>query len=183
MRRGRRTVSSTACSSRAQIAANTNNGIGIAGLTTGAKILPVRVLGKCGGTFDDILAGMLWASGVPIAGVPPNTNPAKVINLSLGGFGACDQSMQEAIDDALAQGAVVVAAAGNASLECRGLRARELQRRDHRRRAHAGRDADQLFELRRRASTCPHPAATCRSRTHRVDVQRRYDDAGRPELR
>ncbi len=52
-----------------QIAANTNNGTGIAGLTTGSRILPVRVLGKCGaGTFDDVFAGMLWASGVPIAG-------------------------------------------------------------------------------------------------------------------
>ena len=99
-----------------QIAANTNNSIGISGLTTGARILPVRVLGACGaGTFEDVLAGMLWASGAPIAGIPPNTNPAKVINLSLGGFGACDQSIQDAIDDALAQGAVVVVAAGNES--------------------------------------------------------------------
>jgi len=98
-----------------QIAANTNNGIGIAGLTTGAMILPVRVLGRCGGTFEDVLAGVLWSSGVPLAGVPANPNPAKVINLSLGGLGACDQSIQESIDDALAQGAVVVAAAGNQS--------------------------------------------------------------------
>jgi serine protease len=97
------------------IAANTNNGQGIAGLTTGSKILPVRVLGACGGTFDDILAGVLWASGVHIDGAPANVNPAKVINLSLGGTGPCDQSIQEAIDDALAQGSVVVAAAGNSS--------------------------------------------------------------------
>ena len=99
------------------IAANANNGIGIAGIAANANILPVRVLGTCGGTFEDILAGVLWASGVNIAGVPPNKNPAKIINLSLGGFGPCDQSVQEAIDDALAQGAVVVAAAGNFSLE------------------------------------------------------------------
>jgi len=99
-----------------QIAANTNNGTGIAGLTTGSMILPVRVLGKCGaGTFDDVFAGVLWASGVQIAGVPANPFPAKVINLSLGGFGSCDQSTQESIDDALAQGAVVVASAGNSS--------------------------------------------------------------------
>jgi serine protease len=99
-----------------QIAANTNNGIGIAGITTGAKILPVRALGRCGeGTFDDILEGMLWSTGVQIAGVPPNIHPAKVINLSLGGIGACDQSIQEAVDDAMATGAVVVAAAGNES--------------------------------------------------------------------
>jgi serine protease len=54
---------------------------------------------------------------VNIAGVPANTNPAKIINLSLGGFGPCDQSIQEAVDDAIAHGAVVVVAAGNSSLE------------------------------------------------------------------
>ena len=99
------------------IAANANNGIGIAGIAANANILPVRTLGMCGGTFDDILAGVLWSSGVNIAGVPPNTTPAKVINLSLGGYGPCDQAIQEAIDDAIAHGAVVVVAAGNSSLE------------------------------------------------------------------
>lgn len=99
------------------IAANANNGIGIAGIAANASILPVRVLGTCGGTFEDIFAGVLWASGVNIAGVPPNQNPAKIINLSLGGFGPCDQSIQEAVDDALAHGVVVVAAAGNSSEE------------------------------------------------------------------
>lgn len=97
------------------IAATPNNGIGIAGLDWNAKILPVRALGHCGGTDEDVFEAMLWASGVPIAGVPPNRNPAKVINLSLGGYGACAQSLQEAVDDALANGAVVVVAAGNAT--------------------------------------------------------------------
>ena len=69
------------------IAANTNNGIGIAGVADGVNILPVRVLGVCGGTFEDVLDGMLWASGVAIEGVPANTTPAKIINMSLGGFG------------------------------------------------------------------------------------------------
>ncbi len=100
-----------------QIAANTDNGIGIAGMSEGVAILPVRVLGKCGGTFEDVIAGMLWASGVPIEGVPVNTTPAKVINLSLGGFGSCDQTLQAAIDLALTQGAVVVAAAGNEEMD------------------------------------------------------------------
>jgi serine protease len=95
------------------IAANSNNGVGVAGIAGNVNILPVRVLGACGGTTEDVLEGMLWASGVQIAGVPPNKTPAKVINLSLGGYGACDQAMQEAVDDALAQGAVIVAAAGN----------------------------------------------------------------------
>ena len=96
-----------------QIAANVNNGEGIAGLDPSAKILPVRVLGKCGGTFEDVLEGMLWASGVPIGGVPPNPNPAKVINMSLGGYGTCAAAIQEAVDEALAQGTVIVASAGN----------------------------------------------------------------------
>jgi len=97
------------------IAADTNNGVGISGLDWNAKILPVRTLGKCGGSFDDILDGLLWAAGVPVLGVPPNPNPARVINMSLGGLGSCPQSFQEAVNTALAQGAVVVAAAGNAS--------------------------------------------------------------------
>ena len=100
-----------------QIAANTNNGVGIAGVANGVDILPVRTLGTCGGTFEDVLEGMLWASGVQIAGVPANPTPAKVINMSLGGFGTCDHAIQEAIDDALAQGAVVVVSAGNESTD------------------------------------------------------------------
>ena len=57
-----------------------------------AKILPVRALATCGGTFADIFEGMLWASGVQIAGVPPNPNPARVINMSLGGVGSCSSA-------------------------------------------------------------------------------------------
>ena len=98
-----------------QIAANANNDLGIAGLDWAAKILPVRVLGKCGGTFDDIAAGIAWSAGLPVDGAPANPHPARVINLSLGGFGSCPAAVQEVIDDALAQGTVVVAAAGNES--------------------------------------------------------------------
>ncbi len=96
-----------------QLAANSNNEIGVAGLNGRSSIVPVRALGECGGTDIDVYEGMLWASGFPIDGVPSNPNPAKVINMSLGGEGACAQALQEAIDDALAQGAVVVVAAGN----------------------------------------------------------------------
>ncbi|MEO5701018.1 MAG: S8 family peptidase [Casimicrobiaceae bacterium] len=95
------------------IAATTNNGIGIAGVNANARIVPVRALGQCGGTDEDVFAALLWAAGAPVTGVPPNANPAKVINLSLGGFGACAHSIQEAVNDAIAHGAIVVAAAGN----------------------------------------------------------------------
>ena len=96
-----------------QLGANANDGRGVVGLNWRASILPVRTLGECGGSDVDVFEGMLWASGVPVAGVPANPNPAKVINMSLGGAGACAQAIQEAVDDALAQGAVVVVAAGN----------------------------------------------------------------------
>ena len=101
------------------IAANTNNGAGISGIDLTARVVPVRVLGECGGTDEDVFEGMLWASGVQIAGVAPNRNPAKVINMSLGGEGSCPNAVQDAIDDALAQGSVVVVAAGNESSDAR----------------------------------------------------------------
>jgi serine protease len=97
------------------IAANTNNGAGIAGVDWNARILPVRVLGRCGGTFDDVAAGIIWAAGAPVAGVPLNPNPARVINLSLGGEAVCPQAVQDAVNVALAQGVVVSIAAGNAA--------------------------------------------------------------------
>jgi serine protease len=97
------------------IAANTNNGVGIAGIDWHAMILPVRVLGKCGGTFDDITAGVLWAAGLPVTGVPANPYPARVINMSLGGSTDCPQAMQDAINQALSEGIVVAVAAGNES--------------------------------------------------------------------
>lgn len=95
------------------IGAITNNGQGMAGLAYGARILPIRALGKCGGWASDIAAGMRWAAGLSVPGLPTNANPAKVINLSLGGNGACSSTYQDAINAVTAVGATVVAAAGN----------------------------------------------------------------------
>lgn len=95
------------------IAAKTNNASGIAGIAFNAKIQPIRVLGKCGGYTSDIADGMIWASGGTVAGLPANATPAKVLNLSLGGGGACDTTSQNAINSARSRGAVVVVAAGN----------------------------------------------------------------------
>ncbi|HYD80509.1 MAG TPA: S8 family peptidase [Paucimonas sp.] len=95
------------------IAAVSNNSTGVAGVAFGAKVVPVRVLGKCGGYTSDIADAIIWASGGSVSGVPANANPAKVINLSLGGGGACDTTTQNAINSARSRGAVVVVAAGN----------------------------------------------------------------------
>ncbi|MEO5699340.1 MAG: S8 family serine peptidase [Casimicrobiaceae bacterium] len=90
-----------------------NNGIGVAGINWVARILPVRVLGACGGATADILEGMQWAAGLPVPGVPANPNPARVLNLSLGGPGECDAQLQSMIDQVLATGAFISVSAGN----------------------------------------------------------------------
>ncbi|MER5374733.1 S8 family serine peptidase [Streptomyces sp. NPDC002553] len=95
------------------IAAVTDNGKGIAGIAHGAKISPLRVLGKCGGYDSDIIDAITWASGGTVSGVPANTNVAKVINMSLGGDGACTSATQTAINNAVNRGTTVVVAAGN----------------------------------------------------------------------
>jgi serine protease len=95
------------------IAAATNNGVGVAGVNWQAMILPLRVLGKCGGYTSDTVDAMRWATGLPVLDVPQNPHPARILNLSLGSPGSCDVTWQDAIDDVNARGAVVVVAAGN----------------------------------------------------------------------
>ena len=97
------------------IAAVTNNGTGVAGVAFGAKVQPVRVLGKCGGYTSDIADAIIWASGGTVSGVPANATPARVLNLSLGGSGTCDTTTQNAINSARSRNAVVVVAAGNSN--------------------------------------------------------------------
>ncbi|MGY8564253.1 S8 family serine peptidase [Paracidovorax citrulli] len=104
------------------VAEATNNTIGMAGLAYKAKVLPVRVLGKCGGYLSDIADAITWASGGTVAGVPANPNPAEVINMSLGGGGACDPAYQDAINGAVSRGTTVVVAAGNQASNASGYR-------------------------------------------------------------
>lgn len=95
--------------------ARTNNGIGVAGVNWQLSLQAIRVLGKCGGTIADINDAIRWAAGLTVPGIASNATPAKVINMSLGGGGACTNSpsTQRAIDDAVAAGTTVVVAAGN----------------------------------------------------------------------
>ncbi|MFC8174480.1 MULTISPECIES: S8 family serine peptidase [unclassified Streptomyces] len=104
------------------IGAVTNNTKGIAGIAYGAKIQPVRVLGKCGGSSADIADAITWASGGTVPGVPANANPAKVINLSLGGASStCPSVYQTAINGAVSRGTTVVVAAGNSNANTSGF--------------------------------------------------------------
>jgi serine protease len=101
----------------------TDNGIGIAGINWEVKVQPLRVLGKCGGSTSDIADAIRWAAGLDVPGIPKNTTPAKVINMSLGGPRACtgDQVSQRAINDAVAAGTTVVVAAGNDNKDAAGF--------------------------------------------------------------
>lgn len=101
------------------IGALTDNGSGMASVGRAVRVLPVRVLGKCGGFDSDIIAAMRWAAGLSIddPGVPSNPllNRARVINLSLGGEGACNQAYQDTVNDLTAAGVTIVASAGNSA--------------------------------------------------------------------
>nr|WP_294885686.1 S8 family serine peptidase [uncultured Limnobacter sp.] len=96
-----------------QIAANTHSDSDVAGADWNVKVLPVRVLGKCGGLLSDVLDAMLWSAGLDVPGVPRNPNPADVINLSLGSPTSCSSFEQTVVDRVNAAGTLVVAAAGN----------------------------------------------------------------------
>ncbi|MDZ4762575.1 MAG: S8 family serine peptidase, partial [Alphaproteobacteria bacterium] len=100
----------------------TNNASGVAGGAWDVTLVPVRALGRCGGRLSDINDAIRWAAGkVPARNALGaeiwNANPADVINLSIGLFEPCPASMQAAINDAVAAGAIVVAAAGNARID------------------------------------------------------------------
>jgi serine protease len=99
------------------IVARMNNagppGLHGAGIAPGVGLVPVRVLGRCGGMTSDIVDAMRWAAGIGVPGAPAHAKPAQVVNLSLGGPGSCSAAFRSAVQDVASQGAVVVVAAGN----------------------------------------------------------------------
>lgn len=91
------------------ISADTNDGMGVAGVAWNVKIMPVRVMGSDGyGTLDNITSGINWAVA----------HGANIINLSLGieeTLSEAPQTLKDALQNALNQNVTVVAAAGNNS--------------------------------------------------------------------
>lgn len=85
------------------IAANGNNGIGIAGVAFGVKILPIKALDCQGaGLMSDVASAVIWATD----------HGARIINISLGSS-AAQVTLQDAIRYAVSHNILVVAAAGN----------------------------------------------------------------------
>ncbi|HMN74774.1 MAG TPA: S8 family serine peptidase [Burkholderiaceae bacterium] len=97
------------------VGAATGNGIGMASIGRNVRVLPLRVLGKCGGYDSDIQAAMRWAAGLDVPGVPANPTPAAVISMSLGSDGGCSSSYVSVVGEVTAAGVLVVAAAGNSA--------------------------------------------------------------------
>lgn len=103
----------------AGIIAAAANSVGVRGVAPNVKILPVRVMGVTGGSHSDLIAAIHWASGIEVAGVPSNPNPARVINMSMGTLSTqgCDSGTQSAVRAAWDSGVTSVTAAGNSSFE------------------------------------------------------------------
>ena len=136
-----------------------NNAAGIAGTTWSGWILPVRVLGKCGGYDSDILAGMAWAAGMHVDGVPDNPYPAQILNMSLGAVGDCPRDYQQLIAELAA-----ARRAGRGVGRQRGRTggcARQLRRRGRRRRACATSAPRSASAVWVREITLSAPAGNC----------------------
>ncbi len=108
-----------------QIGATSNNAAGLAAMNWNARILPVRVAGRCGASVADLVDGIRWAAGLDVAGVGRNANPARILVIGFAGFAPCDTAHPDPDVAAAAQlyvdtlaavravGAIVIAAAGN----------------------------------------------------------------------
>lgn len=102
------------CSVAGIIAANIDNGVGIAGFAPNTSILPVRVLGPSGsGSMADVAAGIVYAAD----------EGADIINLSLGSS-VGSQVTKDAVDHAVGKGVTIIASAGNSSGSLPGYPAR-----------------------------------------------------------
>ncbi len=88
---------------------------GMVGVAPSARLLNVRVLGRCGGWMSDVADGIRWTAGLAVSGAGTHAYGPLVMNLSLATDPtvACPAFLQDAIDAATAAGASIVAAAGN----------------------------------------------------------------------
>ncbi|PIE17977.1 MAG: hypothetical protein CSA65_06735 [Proteobacteria bacterium] len=104
------------------IAARSINNKGIAGICWNCKIVPIRALGVDAGrgVDSDIADAIRWAAGLNVQHVPPNPNPAQIINMSFGGAGG-SKVLTDAIAAALREGVIIVTAAGNKNIDASNI--------------------------------------------------------------
>ncbi|WP_161485634.1 MULTISPECIES: S8 family serine peptidase [unclassified Polynucleobacter] len=91
-----------------------NGELGVFGVNSRVKILPIKIMGACPANRRDLMDGLRWAAGIHIDGVKDNLYPAKIINISMaGGESRCDPSLQELIDQLIKKNIIVISASGN----------------------------------------------------------------------
>jgi serine protease len=88
------------------IAANTNNGEGVAGVTWNGRVMPVRVFQGDTAADSHIVRGIIYAY----------SHGARIINMSLGGS-EYSGPIRAAVREAVRRGVLVVASAGNTGAE------------------------------------------------------------------
>ena len=93
------------------LGASTDNNLGVAGVDWNTLIMPIRVLG-CSGTTYDIAQGVRYAAGLENNSGILVSDPADIINMSLAGKFPTE-ILRSAVADAVNAGVIVVAAAGN----------------------------------------------------------------------
>ncbi|MCX5787555.1 MAG: fibronectin type III domain-containing protein [Elusimicrobia bacterium] len=97
-------------------AASTNNGIGVAGISWGAKVVSLKVFpsdGSCDSSCGGSACVASDASVIAALGYAETLTGRVVANLSLGAAGPCGAPLQNALNAASAAGMTVVASAGN----------------------------------------------------------------------
>jgi serine protease len=161
------------------IAEVTNNGLAGAGVAPDARIVPIRVLGRCGGYDSDIADAMVWAAGGDVPGVPTNPNPAEVLSLSLGGDQACPAYVQDAINTGGLARCGRRRRGGQPERRCIHAFAGRLRERHHRRRHRLTAASARAIRTTVRRSRSPHRAARAPKVRRTVTSGRRSTPASR----
>lgn len=95
------------------VAARGDDGFGVVGVAPGCRVMPLRVIGRGGGTVSDLADALRYAAGLTGAGsLPPLSAPLRVVNLSLG-TSIDVMELRNAVEAAAAAGVLLVASAGN----------------------------------------------------------------------
>lgn len=91
-----------------------NGMLGINGINPRVKIVPIKVMGACLASRNDLMDGIRWAAGIHVDGVEDNDHPARIINISMaGGDTSCSPKLQALVDSLIDRGIIIVSAAGN----------------------------------------------------------------------
>jgi len=101
--------------------ATRDNNLGMAGISD-ANLIAVRAMNCGSGYLSDAANSLAWLSGTQVDDIRPPKEKADVVNLSLGALASdCPNYIQEPVTSAINNDTLVVAAAGNDSIDASGF--------------------------------------------------------------